>query len=177
MTLRNLLISLTNERAIDYDTPRENYYVPGWKPYYHRFNLPIAVDDPDMNGWWLMSDAEYMSGSGVKKPFAENCMYSVSADWECALNGGYYNIPLKATMFMLNVNVSVLRVPSSDRIFSHFAASRSAYAARPAPADPAAHVRAGAGVPRNESPRPLPLSLLRHAVPLTRPAGRPVART
>ena len=74
-------------RAIDYSTPRENYYVPGWKPYYHRFNLvqtsncvnfgetalidvdsiwqPITVDDPDENGWWLMSDAEYMSGSGV----------------------------------------------------------------------------------------------------------------
>jgi hypothetical protein len=27
---------------------------------------PIAVDDPDGNGWWLMSDAEYMTGSGVK---------------------------------------------------------------------------------------------------------------
>jgi hypothetical protein len=27
---------------------------------------PIAVDDPDENGWWLMSDAEYVSGTGVK---------------------------------------------------------------------------------------------------------------
>ena len=29
------------------------------------FSQPIAVDDPDGNGYWIMSDAEFLSGSGV----------------------------------------------------------------------------------------------------------------